>query len=172
MELWAELEVVNHHYYYYIPPIIIDGVDILTIGLSHVRKCIGIIPQNVVLFSGTIRSNLDPFDQYSDENLWNVLEQCEFLLGLGLKNNLYQILYLTKKYEFFKKYFLRYTYLQMCLNMCVFIMIFFCLYVDFQTDSIIQKTLKEAFGECTVITIAHRVNTIMDSDKILVIENG
>src|SRR6056300_1188880 len=57
-------------------PITIDGVDVMRIGLYDLRSKMGIIPQLPVLFSGTIRSNMDPFFMYSDEEIWNALEKC------------------------------------------------------------------------------------------------
>eukprot|EP00941_MAST-03F_sp_MAST-3F-sp1_P000339 g339.t1 len=60
----------------YVPPIEIDGIDILSIGLRELRMKVGIIPQNPVLFSGTVRSNLDPFDDYTEPQLWEALEKC------------------------------------------------------------------------------------------------
>lgn len=60
----------------YEAPIEIDGVDTLRIGLKELRSKMGIIPQNPVLFSGTVRSNVDPFDEYRDEQIWAALEQC------------------------------------------------------------------------------------------------
>lgn len=60
----------------YRPPLSIDGLDALRIGLLDLRSRIGIVPQLPVLFSGTVRSNLDPFDQYCDDQIWSVLDAC------------------------------------------------------------------------------------------------
>lgn len=60
----------------YVAPVSIDGVDTMRIGLEELRSRMGIIPQNPVLFSGTIKSNIDPFDEYTDEEIWNALERC------------------------------------------------------------------------------------------------
>lgn len=60
----------------YQPPIEIDGVDCLRIGLNELRSKIGIIPQSPVMFAGTLRSNLDPFDDFGDEEIWKALEGC------------------------------------------------------------------------------------------------
>jgi ABC-type multidrug transport system fused ATPase/permease subunit len=71
-------------------PISIDGVDVMAIGLDELRRKIAIIPQNPTLFSGTIRSNLDPFEEYSDAQLWDALEQCEMKAQVeGMEGRLY-----------------------------------------------------------------------------------
>merc|ERR550537_844210 len=59
------------------PSITIDGIDIESIGLGELRRKLAIIPQSPALFSGTIRSNIDPFDEYSDEQIWDALDKCE-----------------------------------------------------------------------------------------------
>ena len=60
----------------YIVPILIDGIDVIQIGIYELRSKVGIIPQNPIPFSGTIMSNMDPFDQYSDREIWNALDKC------------------------------------------------------------------------------------------------
>lgn len=157
----------------YEPPIEVDGVDVLRIGIRELRSRIGILPQNTVLFSGTIRSNIDPFGDYSDEQIWDALEQCGMKetvedmpgsldgviaeYGENLSGGMRQMLVLGRA----------------LLRQCKILLLDEATsQVDFETDQIIQKTLREAFPGCTIITIAHRVNTIMDSDKILVMKDG
>jgi len=157
----------------YESPISIDGVDILRIGLRDLRSKLGIIPQNPVLLSGTIRSNLDPFEEYTNEEIWKALEQCHLKEsveempgeldaavaenGQNLSSGRRQMLVLGRA----------------LLRKCKILLLDEATAsVDIETDREIQRTLREAFQGCTVLTIAHRINTIMDSDKILVLKDG
>lgn len=157
----------------YEAPMTIDGIDTLRIGLRELRSKLGIIPQNPVLFSGTIRSNMDPFAQYSDDQIWNALEQCGLKAsvegmpgelgstvaeyGSNLSAGMRQMLVMGRA----------------LLKQCRILLLDEATSsVDFETDKEIQRTLREAFKNTTVLTIAHRINTIMDSDKILVMKDG
>jgi ABC-type multidrug transport system fused ATPase/permease subunit len=158
---------------HYAPPIEVDGIDVLRIGLRELRSNIGIIPQNPVLFSGTIRSNVDPFDQYSDEDVWSALERCGMkpvVLGMpdqlgapvaeygaNLSQGQRQLLCLGRA---------------LLRNVKILLLDEATSSLDFETDREVQRTIREAFSDSTVLTIAHRVNTIMDSDKILVMKDG
>jgi len=157
----------------YEAPLLLDGVDVLRLGLRDLRSKIGIIPQSPVLFSGTIRSNMDPFDEYSDEDIWTALGKCGMKTavelmdeGLGspvaeygenLSQGQRQLLCLGRA---------------LLKNCRVLLLDEATSSVDFETDREIQRTIREAFAGSTVLTIAHRVDTIMDSDKILVLSDG
>jgi ATP-binding cassette subfamily C (CFTR/MRP) protein 1 len=157
----------------YQAPISIDGVDTLRIGLKELRSKLGIIPQNPVLFSGTIRTNVDPFDEYDDDKVWQALEQCgmkesvENMPGMlsatvseygeNMSAGMRQLLVLGR----------------VLLKQCRILLLDEATSsVDLETDEEIQRTIRESFPGCTVLTIAHRINTIMDSDKILVMKDG
>ncbi|KAF5294167.1 hypothetical protein FQR65_LT10878 [Abscondita terminalis] len=149
--------------------ITIDDVDIKTLSLSLIRSKISIIPQDPVLFSGTVRSNLDPYSEYSDVVLWNALEEVEMKQSIGsLQSQIFEGGFDFSLGE--KQLF--------CLaraivrNNIILILDEATANIDAHTDSIIQKIIKEKFSNCTIITIAHKLNTVLDSDKVLVMDSG
>ncbi|KAF9202770.1 Multidrug resistance-associated protein 4 [Haplosporangium sp. Z 27] len=154
--------------------ILIDDVDIQDIGLQDLRSKIAIIPQEPVLFVGTIRSNLDPFHRRTDQEIWAALDAVH--LSENIKQNM-PLKLETPIIENGRNFSLGQRQLFCIARAILFQSRILVLdeatsAVDLQTDLLIQETIKKNFSDCTVLMIAHRLNTIIECDKILVMEDG
>ena len=153
--------------------ILIDGVDISKIGLKDLRTKVGIIPQEPVLFVGTIRSNLDPFGQYEDNAIWRALDA----VHLGDKVKEMPLKLDSPVIEHGKNFSLGQRQLiciarSLVIGSKIIVLDEATASIDMVTDRLLQETIKESFADCTVLTIAHRLNTIIESDKVLVMDGG
>ncbi|KAF9170512.1 hypothetical protein BGX21_008621 [Mortierella sp. AD011] len=154
--------------------IVIDGVDISTLGLHQLRSSLAIIPQEPFLFGGTVRLNLDPFDEWQDADIWAALESASLKdyvsslpegLNAPIENGGDSLSLGQRQLMSLARAMLNQHIQILCLDEATAA-------IDIETDNAIQVALRKSFQNCTVLTIAHRINTIMDSDRIIVLDHG
>ncbi|KAL4483821.1 hypothetical protein ABPG72_006196 [Tetrahymena utriculariae] len=154
--------------------IIVDGVDISKLGLHKLRQNISIIPQIPFVFGGTIRRNLDPLSEYTDQQIWEalkcveldkyILQQCKDGINtdMTVASSVFSVG--QKQLVCLARALLKQNKMLVLDEATA--------NVDMETDNFIQKTIRNKFYDCTVLTIAHRLNTIADYDKVIVLSDG
>ncbi|KAG8093912.1 hypothetical protein GUJ93_ZPchr0012g18779 [Zizania palustris] len=153
--------------------IIIDSVDITTIGLHDLRSCLGIIPQDPTLFQGTVRYNLDPIGQFSDEQIWEVLGKCQLLETVQEKEQGLDSLVVEDGSNWSMGQRQLFCLGRALLRRCrILVLDEATASIDNATDAILQKTIRTEFIDCTVITVAHRIPTVMDCTMVLAMSDG
>ncbi|CAH2355792.1 oligomycin resistance ATP-dependent permease Yor1p [[Candida] railenensis] len=167
--------------------VLVDGIDVSKIGLHDLRSNLSIIPQDPVLFTGTIRRNLDPFGEKSDEDLWDALRRAGVIEESKIEYVKQQTINDTKEMHKFhldqeveeqganfslgERQFISFAR-ALLRNTKILILDEATSSVDYETDSKIQQTIIREFGDCTILCIAHRIKTILNYDKIVILEDG
>ncbi|OTB16899.1 hypothetical protein K445DRAFT_10446 [Daldinia sp. EC12] len=170
--LFRLVEISGGHIY-------IDGLDISTIGLQDLRSRLSIIPQDPTLFRGTVRSNLDPFNEHTDLELWSALRKANLVpADASIDDKDSQRIHLDSVVEEDGLNFSLGQRQLMALARALVrgSQIIVCdeatSSVDFETDAQIQQTIRSSFRGKTLLCIAHRLRTVIGYDRICVIEAG
>ncbi|KAL6996353.1 ATP-binding cassette sub- C member 8 [Sarracenia purpurea var. burkii] len=153
--------------------ILIDGLDICSIGLKDLRMKLSIIPQEPTLFRGSVRTNLDPLGLYADEEIWKALEKCQLKATISNLPNLLDSSVSDEGENWSAGQRQLFCLGRVLLSRNrILILDEATASIDSATDALLQTIIRQEFSNCTVITVAHRVPTVVDSDMVMVLSFG
>ncbi|RHY76145.1 hypothetical protein DYB30_013503, partial [Aphanomyces astaci] len=151
----------------------IGGVDASSMGVKTLRESMAIIPQNPILFKGTLRTYLDPLDQYTDAELWVVLARVQLTGRIAAETDKLQSVVEEngENYSVDERQML--CMARALLRQCrIVVMDEATAAMDHETDQNLQRVIRDEFAGSTVLTIAHRLDTVLDADRIMVFDQG
>uniref|UniRef100_A0AAR2JHA6 Uncharacterized protein n=1 Tax=Pygocentrus nattereri TaxID=42514 RepID=A0AAR2JHA6_PYGNA len=153
--------------------IIIDGVNIAHVGLEALRSKLSVIPQEPVLFIGTVRSNLDPWGQYTDVQVWEALEKTHIKdMVSQLPHTLHsEVMENGENFSVGERQLLCVAR-ALLRHSKILLLDEATAAIDTETDRLLQETIRSSFKGCTMLVIAHRLNTVLSCDRVLVLDQG